>query len=381
LTKQSHFLFLPRRYNLCSVYLIFITILFCFWTSPAQAEKTLEPVTLQLKWYHQFQFAGYYAALEKGYYEDEGLDVTILERDLKFNPIDQVLDGKADFGVSNSEVLLHYLKGRDVVLLASIFQHSPLVFISKTAPLLHSPHDIKGKNVLMSRTSQDIELRAMLKTEGIKLKDIALIDRYAIPEDYFDPNIDVIAAYITNEPFFLKENKTPYSVIYPSTYGINFYGDTLFTSLKQTKNNPERVRKFLRASLKGWKYALNNPQELIEIIINKFGSIKTKEHLEFEAEEINKLIRPDLVKIGHSNPQRWEQIAENFKKLDNAVQKKKLSNFFFDPATGSLLIKKRTIIYLSSLFCLLLLILLFTIYLTQKLKKEVISRKKVKKNY
>lgn len=357
--------------------MFFSIIFFLFCTKSALAEKKLEQVTLQLKWFHQFQFAGYYAALEKGYYEDEGLDVTILERDLKFNPVDQVVNGNADFGVSNSEVLLHYLHGKDVVLLASIFQHSPLVFISKKAPLLHRPHDFTGKNILMSTTSQDIELRAMLKAEGIELKNFALIDRYATPEDYFDPNIDVIAAYITNEPYYLDETKTPYSVIYPSTYGIDFYGDILFTSLEQTENNPEQVRKFLRASLKGWEYALKNTDELVEIILNKFGSIKSKKHLKFEAEQIIKLIQPNLVKIGHTNPQRWEHIAENFKRVEKNIQRKDLFNFFFDPATGSLLVTKRTIAYLFSVFGLMVLILFFTLFITRKLKKEVASRKKI----
>lgn len=294
----------------------------------AFAAERLEPVTLQLKWFHQFQFAGYYAALEKGYYKEEGLDVTILERDLKYNPVDQVLNGKADFGVCNSEILVHYLKGKKVVLLASIFQHSPLVFISKNSPLLHSPYDFIGKNVLMSTESQDIELRAMLKKEGIPLSDLNLTDRFATPEDYFDPDIDVIAAYLTNQPYYLDKKGVSYSVIYPSTYGIDFYGDALFTSQEEIKKSPERVRRFLRASLKGWQYALEHQDELIEIIINKFGALKSREHLKFEADKITKLILPELVRIGHTNPTRWLHISENFQKMDKSLRNRDLSEFF-----------------------------------------------------
>ncbi|WP_432736398.1 ABC transporter substrate-binding protein [Maridesulfovibrio sp. FT414] len=337
--------------------------------SPASAKQ--DNVTLQLKWFHQFQFAGYYAALEKGFYTEEGLDVTIIERDLSFNPVDLVLEEKADFGVSNSAILLDYLQGKDVVLLASVFQHSPLVFLSKTPPLLHSPHDFKGKTVLMSTATQDIELISMLRKERIALSSLALIDRFATPEDYFDPEIDVIAAYLTNQPYYLEEKEVPYSIIYPSTYGIDFYGDTLFTSRKQVINNPERVRKFLRASLKGWAYALSHTEELIDIIINKFGSLKSKEHLRFEAAAIQKLVQPDLVKIGHINPKRWENICDYFHEDVNTLKKRDLSSFYFDPTEGSVVMKKETAIYISSLFTITIIILCFTVYIARKLKNEI----------
>lgn len=339
------------------------------------AAESLEPITLQLKWFHQFQFAGYYAAMEKGYYEQEGLDVTIIERDLNHSPVDQVLEGKADFGVGNSAILYQYLKGRDVVLLASIFQHSPLVFLSKNTPLLHNIHDFVGKRVLMSLTSQDIELKAALLMEGIKLDDIGIVDRFASPEDYLDPGFDVIAAYTTNQPYYLTQHNVPFSIIYPSTYGIDFYGDTLFTSRRQAQEHPELVDKFVRASLKGWTYALNNSDEMIDIIINKFGSVKSKDHLRYEADEIKRLILPDLVKIGHSNPRRWQHISDTFHRLDTDLTDRNLDDFFFDPSVDNLVLKRKTAIYATSLFLAIIVILFFTIHIAKKLEKEVNSRK------
>ncbi|WP_051677107.1 ABC transporter substrate-binding protein [Maridesulfovibrio frigidus] len=358
----------------CMLFFIFVLFSACSLTNLAYADKKLESVTLQLKWFHQFQFAGYYAALEKGFYEDEGLDVTILERDLKFNPVDQVLNGSADFGVTNSELLLHYLKGKPVVLLSSIFQHSPLVFLSKTSPLVHSPHGFFGKKVLMNSASQDIELRSMLQREEISLNEIDLIDKYASPEDYLDPDIDIIAAYITNEPYYLNINNIPYSTIYPSTYGVDFYGDSLFTSLKRTKKNPDQVRRFVRASLKGWKYALEHQSELIEIIINKFGSLKSKNHLIYEAGKVKELISADLVKIGHTNPGRWQSIANSFEDLEMISNSEDFSNFFFDPNVGRYEIEKNTVTYISLLFLLFVVILFFMLALTRKLKIEVNTR-------
>ncbi|TIH20261.1 PAS domain S-box protein [Marinifilum sp. JC120] len=358
--------------------LVTLCTLLCF-TSDSYANKKLDKVTLQLKWFHQFQFAGYYAALEKGFYEDEGLDVTIVERDLRHNPIDQVLGGNADFGVSNSEVLLHYLNGKKVVLLASLFQHSPLVFISKTQPLIHAPQDFMGKSVLMSSATQDIELKVLLERNNISPKDINLINRFAVPEDYFNPEIDIIAAYITNQPYYLKKEGVPYAIIYPYTYGVDFYGDTLFSSRIETTKHPERTNKFLRASLKGWKYALENPDEMIDIIIEKFGSLKSKEHLQYEAKTIRTLVLPDLVRIGHSNPVRWEQIGDAFRKQGLTQSKKNIKDFFFNPTEGKVTIRQETAILAAVIFVSIMIVLLASIFAAGKFKQEINSRKEIEK--
>ncbi len=89
------------------------------WNIPANADPALERVVLQLRWFHQFQFAGYYAALEKGYYRNVGLDVVIQERDLTQDTLDVVASGEAEYGVTNSEVLLHALRGKPLVVLAA----------------------------------------------------------------------------------------------------------------------------------------------------------------------------------------------------------------------------------------------------------------------
>ncbi len=361
---------------LCSFAIIATTLIVpekCF------AAINLEKVTLQLKWFHQFQFAGYYTALEKGYYEDEGLDVSIIERDLRQNPIDLVLEGTADFGVSNSEILLEYLQGKEVVLLASIFQHSPLIFISKTQPLIHSVQGLKGKTVLMNTTSQEIELKVMLDIHNVSLDDIKLIDRFAVPEDYFDPTIDVIAAYTTNQPYYFKKENVPYSIIYPYTHGVDFYGDTLFTSRHQIQEHPDRVNKFLRASLKGWQYALAHPDEIIEVIMDKFGSLKSREHLKYEAETIQNLILPDLVRIGYSNPVRWQRIGEEFKKQGLVKQTKDLTDFFYNPTEGKVTIKQETAFIAAAIFGSAMLVLLASIYVAGKLKHEIKTRLEIEK--
>jgi ABC-type nitrate/sulfonate/bicarbonate transport system substrate-binding protein len=98
-----------------------------------------EKVTIQLKWFHQFQFSGYYAAKEKGFFADEGLDVEIKGRNPGGHYIDDVVQARAEYGVADSDLILSRLQGKSVVLLAQIFQHSPLVFITSKIAALQRP--------------------------------------------------------------------------------------------------------------------------------------------------------------------------------------------------------------------------------------------------
>lgn len=130
-----------------------------------QAALALDAVTLQLKWRHNFQFAGYYAAQEKGYYRDVGLDVSFREAHPGDNPVQAVIDGKAQFGVGSSSLLLARNAGAPVVVLAAMFQHSSQVLITSQRMQSQGIHDLLDKRVMLD--SQGDELLAYLKQEGL----------------------------------------------------------------------------------------------------------------------------------------------------------------------------------------------------------------------
>jgi PAS domain S-box-containing protein len=306
----------------------------------------LQEVTLQLRWYHQFQFAGYYAAKAKGFYRDVGLDVTILERDAQQDPVTLVATRQADFGVTNAEVLLHALHGEPLVVLAAIFQHSPLVLVAREETGITTPHDLTGRRVKMTRHSRDVELHAMLLNEGISLEQLDLTDGEVGVEDYRNPAIDALSGYVTNEPYYLEREGMGYHVIWPRKYGIDFYGDCLFTSESMIAERPELVRAFLAASLKGWTYAMAHSEEIIDLILAEYGSNKTREHLQFEAAMLRELILPDLVEMGHMNPGRWRHIGETFARLHlvgaDSLTEEFLEAFIHDPRkdTGAVTLRR-----------------------------------------
>lgn len=316
-------------YNRIMKYIMVIILLFSITgiRSAAGADK----VVLQLRWFHQFQFAGYYAALEKGFYSDEGLDVFIEQGGEGRDPVARVLSGEADFGTTNSEVLLHRLKGDPLVVIAVIFQHSSLVMLTYAESSVYNPQDLIGKKVMMMPGTRDIEILAMLQNEGIPFDKIHRIDARFKIEDYLDKTIAAQSAYITNQPFYLQKMRFPYRIIYPMKYGIDFYGDCIFTSEKIAKNKPALVKRFHKASIKGWDYAMSNKDEIINLILKKYKTGKSREHLYYEAEQMEKLILPGLIQTGHMNPGRWQHIADTFVRLGMVKPGYSLENFIFDP--------------------------------------------------
>ena len=301
-------------------------------------QDDLDDVVLQLRWRHQFQFAGYYAAVARGFYEAFGLRVDIREGGPRLDALTELMEGRADFGVSNSEILLHRLSGKPVVALAAVFQHSPLVLVALEKTGIRTPHDLVGRRVGVSRSTRDAELLAMLKNEGVSMDDILppLGGKYK-PSMYYDGSADAASAYLTNEPFFLEQKGLSFNVLRPATYGIDFYGDCLFTLEEQIEKHPDRVRRFREASLMGWRYAMRHPQEIVEEIVERYRSKKSKEHLLYEAEKMKDLLLPDMVEMGHMNPGRWNHIAETFVALEMADQDMAgpagfdLEGFLYDP--------------------------------------------------
>jgi signal transduction histidine kinase/HPt (histidine-containing phosphotransfer) domain-containing protein/FixJ family two-component response regulator len=227
--------------------------------------------------------------------------------------------------------LLRARDGAPVVVLAAIFQHSPLVILAHEHSQIFTPHDLVGARVKMTSASRDAELLAMLAKEGVDLSALDLTDGEVGQADYFNPKIDALSAYVTNEPFYLRQRGERYRILWPKTYGIDFYGDSLFTSRRELKDRPDRVEAFLQASLAGWRYAMAHPEEIIALIHARWNPDKPLDHLRYEAETMYELIRPDLVDIGYMNPGRWEHIAETYIGLGLLPQDFSLEGILYQP--------------------------------------------------
>lgn len=290
-----------------------------------------EKVTLQLKWFHQFQFAGYYAAKEMGFYEDVGLDVEIKERDLRYDNIEQVVNGEAEYGVADSVLFLYLAKGFDIKIIAPIMQHSPNMIISLKSSGLNSPYKLHGKKLrFYAKDTDGFGILAMLKSINIE----PTIERLREQDDIYllaKGETDAIAGYITNEPFLLQKMGVAYNVIDPANYGLDLYGDMLFTNTNEAKNHPKRVESFKKATLKGWEYALQNKEKIVRLIHEKYSSHKSLEHLLYEAKTLDQFIRHESIPLGTFDDGRIQYTLELYKKHKLIKTSAPLGGYIFEP--------------------------------------------------
>jgi len=293
----------------------------------------LESVVLQLKWLHQFQFAGYYAAKAKGYYAEEGLDVEIRERSLGKNLVSQIVSGEADYAVGDSSIIADYANGEPIVALAAVFQHNPLIFISKQSSGIISPYEMAGKRIMFEPQGSEAPLRALLDEAGLGAGAYTVFPRSFDNNDLVTDKVDVISAYLTDQPFFFKTQGIKVNLINPQNYGLDFYGDLLFTSRRELAGHPGRAERFKRASLKGWQYALDHPEELARLIKTNYHSRLSLEHLLFEAGESRKQILPDRLPLGRIEPHRLSREASLYKHLGYAepMDENQIKQFIYDP--------------------------------------------------
>ena len=295
----------------------------------APSARALDKVVLQLKWTHAFQFAGYYAAVEKGFYREAGLEVELREAVPGLDPVEEVLSGRAAYGVGNSSLLLARSAGKPVVALAVVFQHSPVVIMAREYEATQGVHNLIGKRLMVEPQSD--ELLAYLDQAGVPLDRVEQLPHSFNPQDLIEGKVDAITAYVTNEPFFLEQAGVPFHLYTPRSVGIDFYGDNLFTTEQVLKQGPERVRAMREASLRGWRYAMVHPEEVIDLIMAKYSQRHPRAFYQFEARQMVPLLMPELIEIGYMNPGRWRHIADTYANLGLMPGDFSLDGFLYEP--------------------------------------------------
>jgi len=336
-----------------------------------------EHVTLKLKWKHQFQFAGYYAALHKGFYKEAGLDVDIQEANLADNHIESVLSGIGQYGVGNSDLLLYKQKGYRPVLLAVFLQHSPLILIAREDSNINTPADFKGKTILLEQNSN--EITGWLKKVGLSGDNVNLKVQKHDMGELIGKHVDAISAYSTTEPALLDKLNIKYKIFSPMDVGIDFYGDNLFTSEREISENPDRAKAFRNASIKGWKYAVSHKEEIASLIYEKYSKKRTVAELEQEADEIIKLMELDFVEPGYYKEGRWRHIANTYTELKILPQDVSFSGFFYEQYIGETPSWLMRAIYITAFTVLILLVVIWGFYSMNK--KIKISQQRYKTLY
>lgn len=232
-----------------------------------------DTVRLQLKWYHQAQFAGFYVAKDKQFYEKEGLDVTFFEGGPGIDGSQDLLDDKVYFAVTSPEdILLKKSQGHSLTAIAAIYQKSAVAFLSRKDSGIVHPKDFAGKAiaVLSSKGINDFEFQfqALMKNMKVDVSNMTFVPHDPEYKGFLDKSVDITPCYLTSGLIKLKSWGKAVNIIYPGDYRVRFYSDTLATTAQRLKNNPDLILRFLKATLKGWQYAIENIDETTQIILN-----------------------------------------------------------------------------------------------------------------
>lgn len=290
-------------------------------------------IALQLSWLHQFQFAGYYIAKEKGYYKDYGIDLDIKEFNFNIN-ISKVLQNKsADFVIGRSSLLIDKANNEDVVALFSAFQNSPLMLLVREDSGIKTIADLKDKKVMITPDAKDsASIIAMLNSQRISLDDINVIKHSFNLDDLINKKVDAMASYVSNEPIRLEDKNIKYKVFHPKDYGFELYSDILFTSSTFIKENPQLTQDFYDATEKGWEYAFENIGKTAQIIYEKYNSQnKSLVHLVAEGEALKKLsFHPNTNNIGCLDEIKLQKIVDIYKIMGLLQDDINLNEFIYD---------------------------------------------------
>ena len=295
--------------------------------------NNLEKITVQLAWKHQFEYAGFYAAIEKGYYKDIGLDVELKEFQEGIDITKEVLNKNASFGISTSSLLLEKLNKKPVVLVASYFKQNALALVTK--PHIKSPADLKNKKILALESELNhTSLGVMLKDFALTKDDFTLINHDFKIDKFVNDEVDAMSVFVTSQPFELDKSGVKYNILNPANFGIYSYDGELFTSQDFINNNLEKVQNFVEATNKGWEYAFKNKEELVNLIYDKYTKRKTKDSLMFEANQTEKIFKTNIFKIGAIAPELIKLNADMFTNLGlvdkNYDLNSMLSDYYID---------------------------------------------------
>lgn len=230
---------------------------------PAQAED----VSLRLPWILNVQAAGYVMAKEKGFYEGEGLNVTIQPGGPNLNSTALVATGANTFGTNDvNGIILGASQGMDLEIVAACFQKHPAGVIASKKSGIEKPEDLSGKTLAYNEGGPWTLTQAMLAKVGVDLSDIDLVVSPST-ELLASGQVDAKTGFTVNEPIALELRGIPTTVILPSDHGVNTYAEAIFTRKQYAEEHPDIVQKFVDATMKGYDYAYAHPEETVKAVV------------------------------------------------------------------------------------------------------------------
>lgn len=305
--------------------LLICALLLALFSGMVRAQEELVPVRLQLQWVAQSQFAGYFAAKDLGFYEEEGLDLTILEGAVEIVPQQVVASGGAEFGIAwVPKVLDSNEDGVNLVNIAQVFQRSGTLEVSFVDSGIETVEDFRGRRIGTWGFGNEHELFAAMRAVGIdpdNPDDVEIVQQPFDMSLLLNGEVDAAQAMTYNEYAQVLEQINPdtgelyqpedLNVIDFNEVGTAMLQDHVFVNgdWLAEEGNEELAVRFLKASFRGWAYCRDNFDECVEIVLDN-GTTLGESHQAWQLNEINKLIWPSPDGIGIMNPDLWDQTVQ-----------------------------------------------------------------------
>jgi NitT/TauT family transport system substrate-binding protein len=243
----------------------------------------LTPASLRLKWLPQAQFVGYFVAKAKGYYTDEGINLTVNPGGPNIIAENMVASGVDTFGHGGgmASLLQAREKGLNIVAIGMLFQETPYRLVTLEKSGIKRLADVKGKTISTWFTGSQFMVQAMLKKNGVDPHDVTIEAQANSMVPFIEGKVDMATVTVYNELLALKRrNVTPATIFNPAEMGVNLANESIIVNEKTLKGNPKLVEGFLRASLKGWAYALMHQDEAIAILVKEVPTLNPAEQKE-----------------------------------------------------------------------------------------------------
>jgi len=273
-----------------------------------EVQKPPDQITVQLKWVHQAQFAGIYAADKKGFYAEENIDITLKAGGLDIPPskmIDDIISGESTFAlVGGDHVITFRSQDKPIVAISVIFQKNPYAYMSLKGSGIERPQDLVGKKIMISSQGVTHHLALLQK---LSIDPDALEE---IPYEYdirplVTGQIDVHMAYNTGLGVDFDLAGYELDCMWVDDYGIRLYADTLVATEQLIQQNPDLVERFLRATLEGWRYAIENPDEAVDIALQYDTKLDRNQQL-LKMQAMLPLIHTGAIQLGWMQAEVWE---------------------------------------------------------------------------
>jgi NitT/TauT family transport system substrate-binding protein len=262
----------------------------------ADSAAAAEQVSVRLKWVAQAQFAGFYVAKAKGFYAKDGLDMTINPGGPNLNGETLVASGADTFAVAGGieNLLSSRTKGLPLIGIGMMLQRTPSAYVVYNDSGIKSLKDLKGKKVSTFFTGAHNTLFAALSRAGVSADEVTVVPQAVTMAPFIDKQVDMATVMLFNELNVLHEKGIKNITVFRAEdYGVSFPSDTVITNEKTIAERPKVVQAFLNASLRGWKYAIEHPDEAVDIVLKAAPGLE-RSHQKAMLVEYGKLAAADL---------------------------------------------------------------------------------------